>query len=185
MDRYEQGRTRDAGGATAAPLRGGRLHCAELTFAADDVRARRPHPSTTATPMKVDASLAPGSDDSCSSGVGPTGYRRGMRGLVRRAGRAWSADAWGDRVDDRRAVRSRLTRRARLGGADRRRGQGQGPGAVGLQDRQDRRAGVGAAVAARSRARDLAARPVDPSRMESALARKSRVALTRLLTSSA
>ena len=34
-------------------------------------------------PMKVDASLAPGSDDSCSSGVGPTGYRCG---LVRRAG---------------------------------------------------------------------------------------------------
>ena len=36
--------------------------------------------------MKVDATLAPGSDDSCSSGVGPTGYRRGLRGLVRRAG---------------------------------------------------------------------------------------------------
>ena len=44
--------------------------------------------------MKVDATLAPGSDDSCSSGVGPTGYRRGLRGLVRRAGRAWCADAW-------------------------------------------------------------------------------------------
>ena len=67
--------------------------------------------------------------------------------------------AWGDRVDERRAVRARPARGARLGGADRRRGQGQGAGAAGVQDRQDRRAGAGGAVGARPGAGDLAARP--------------------------
>ena len=47
----------------------------------------------------------------------------------------------------------------RLGGADRRRAEGQGAGAVGVQDRPDRRAGAGRAVAPRSGAGDLAARP--------------------------
>src|ERR671924_1102246 len=57
------------------------------------------------------------------------------------------------------AVRARRAGRARLGGADRRRAAGQGAGAVGVQDRQDRRARVGGAVVAGSGAGDLAADP--------------------------
>ena len=88
----------------------------------------------------------------------------GLRGLARRVGRHGLAGAWGDRVDDRRAVRARPARGARLGCADRRRGQGQGPGAAGVQDRQDRRAGAGGAVAARPGAGDLAARSAGAAR---------------------
>jgi hypothetical protein len=40
----------------------------------------------------------------------------------------------------------------------------KGARAVGLQDRLDRRARVGRVVVARSRAGDLAARPIDPAR---------------------
>ena len=54
--------------------------------------------------------------------------------------------AGGDRVDERRAVRARHARGARLGSVDRRRAEGQGPGAAGVQDRQDRRAGAGRAA---------------------------------------
>jgi transposase len=64
-----------------------------------------------------------------------------------------AAGARGDRVDERRAVRARPPRGARLGRADRRRDQGQGAGAVGVQDRQDRRQGAGHALGPRSRAR--------------------------------
>ena len=50
----------------------------------------------------------------------------------------------------------------RLGGRDRRRAEGQGAGAAGVQDRQDRRAGAGGARRARSGAGDLAARSARP-----------------------
>ena len=66
----------------------------------------------------------------------------GRRGCAAwRGGRPGGAGARGDRVDDRGAVRARHAGGARLGGADRRRAEGQGAGAAGLQDRQDRRAG--------------------------------------------
>ena len=86
----------------------------------------------------------------------------GLRHLAERLrGRA---GAGGDRVDDRRAVHPRHARGARLGGAGRRRAEGQGARAAGLQDRQDRRARAGRAVLARPGAGDLATRPEDPPR---------------------
>ena len=94
--------------------------------------------------------------------------RRGGAGRGRvapsRHARAGGARSGGDRVDERRAVRARHAGGARLGCVDRRRAEGQGPGAAGLQDRQDRRARVGRVVLARSGAGDLAARPGDPPR---------------------
>ena len=82
----------------------------------------------------------------------------------REGGDVGAGGSWGDRVDERRAVRARPPRGARLGGADRRRHQGQGPGAVGVQDRQDRRQ-----VLATLSARDLVPEiwlpdPSDPPR---------------------
>ena len=53
----------------------------------------------------------------------------------------------GDRVDDRRPDRPRHPRAGGLGGRDRRRPEGQGPGAAGLQDRPDRLPGAGGALA--------------------------------------
>ena len=53
----------------------------------------------------------------------------------------------GDRVDDRRPDRPRHARAGGLGGRDRRRPEGQGPRAAGLQDRQDRLDGAGGALA--------------------------------------
>src|SRR6266566_471765 len=47
----------------------------------------------------------------------------------------------------------------RLAGRDRGRAEGEGTGALGLQDRPDRRLGAGRAGAARAGAGDLAARP--------------------------
>ena len=80
------------------------------------------------------------------SGAGRDRRRVGLAAGCRRAARPGGArgdvgagGAWGDRVDERRAVRARPARGARLGGADRRRDQGQGAGAAGVQDRQDRR----------------------------------------------
>ena len=64
----------------------------------------------------------------------------------------------GDGVDDGRAVRPRHIGALWLGGRARRRGQGQGLGAVGVQDRSDRCVGAGRALAPRSGAGDLAAR---------------------------
>ena len=57
-------------------------------------------------------------------------------------------------------------RAAGLVGGDRRRPEGQGPGAAGLQDRQDRLSGLGDAQPPRPGAGDLAARPEreDPAR---------------------
>jgi hypothetical protein len=93
------------------------------------------------------------------------GCAAGRRRLARPGAAArGSARAGGDRVDERRTVRARHARGARLGGARRRRAEGQGAGAVGLQDRQDRRARAGAFVAARPGAGDLAARPEHPAR---------------------
>ena len=60
--------------------------------------------------------------------------RDGLRGLARRVGRPRRAGGRGDRVDDRRPLRPRHPRVAGLGGRDRRRRQGQGPGAVGGED---------------------------------------------------
>jgi hypothetical protein len=60
----------------------------------------------------------------------------GLRGLAARAGMWAPGGAWGDRVDERRAVRARPARGARLGRADRRRHQGQGAGAAGLHERK-------------------------------------------------
>ena len=94
----------------------------------------------------VEEFAVPSDDDgvarACAPGLG-----------ARRAG------ARSDRVDDRRAFRPRHARAARLGCADRRRAEGQGSGAVGVQDRQDRRARLGGALGARPGASDLAARP--------------------------
>ena len=105
------------------------------------------------------------------SGAGRDRRRVGVAAGCRRAARprgpggdVGAGGARGDRVDERRAVRARPARGARLGGADRRRDQGQGAGAVGVQDRQDRRQGAGHAVGARSGAGDLAARPEHPPR---------------------
>ena len=70
-----------------------------------------------------------------------------------------AAGAGGDRVDDRRPLRPRPARARRLGGRDRRRAEGEGTGAAGLQDRPDRRLGAGRALPARAGAGDLAARP--------------------------
>ena len=70
----------------------------------------------------------------------------GLRGLVRHVAAAWRARARGDRVDDRRPLRSRHAGAAWLGGSDRRRAEGQGVGAAGMQDRQDRRARPGGAL---------------------------------------
>ena len=66
-----------------------------------------------------------------------------LRGLAARAAMWAPGGPWGDRVDERCAVRARPARRARLGRVDRRRHQGQGAGAAGVQDRQDRRQGAG------------------------------------------
>ena len=67
--------------------------------------------------------------------------------------------AGGDRVDERRPVRARHLGAGRLGGGDRRRPEGEGAGAVGVQDRPDRCLGAGRAVPPGSGAGDLAARP--------------------------
>jgi hypothetical protein len=91
-----------------------------------------------------------------------TGRRRAARACGPRLD-VGCAGARGGRVDERRAVGARPSRRARLGRVDRRRDQGQGLGAAGVQDRQDRCSRAGHAVGPRSCARDLAARPVDPS----------------------
>src|SRR3954447_8864250 len=65
----------------------------------------------------------------------------------------------GDRVDDRRPFRARSAGAARLAGADRRCGEGQGAGAAGGQDRQDRCPGAGRVVPPGAGAGDLAAGP--------------------------
>jgi hypothetical protein len=39
----------------------------------------------------------------------------GLRGLTHRVGGLWGAGAWGDRVDDRRAVRARHARATGVG----------------------------------------------------------------------
>ena len=111
--------------------------------------------------------------DRCLPAVSGWRDRRGVRVAARCRRPAWpgapggasrAAGAGGDRVDDRCAVRARPPRRARLGRADRRRGQGQRPGATGVQDRQDRRARARSALASRPGARDLAARSTRPAR---------------------
>jgi hypothetical protein len=111
--------------------------------------------------------------DRCLPAVGGRRSRRGVRVTARCRRPAWpgapggasrAPGAGGDRVDDRLAVRARPPRSARVGCADRRRGQGQGPGAAGVQDRQDRRARAGRAVASRPGAGDLAARPAGAPR---------------------
>ena len=83
----------------------------------------------------------------------------GLRGLTRAARSSRRADPRGDRVDERRALRARSARAGRLAGRDRRRAEGEGAGAVGLQDRPHRRLGAGRALPPRSGAGDLAARP--------------------------
>ena len=72
----------------------------------------------------------------------------------------------GDRIDDRRQDRPRHPRAGGLVGGDRRRPEGQGPGAAGLQDRSDRLPGPGDAQPPRPGAGDLAPRPEreDPAR---------------------
>src|SRR5215207_9914602 len=86
----------------------------------------------------------------------------GLRGLARRL-RGRPVRAVIESMTGARFVHDTLER-AWLGGARRRRAEGQGTRAVGVQDRQDRRACLGRAVLARSGAGDLAARPDDPSR---------------------
>ena len=83
----------------------------------------------------------------------------GLRGLSERLDRHGAADPRGDRVDERRALRARPARACRLAGRDRRRAEGEGAGAAGLQDRPDRRLGAGRARPPRPGAGDLAARP--------------------------
>ena len=83
----------------------------------------------------------------------------GLRGLTRAARPARRAGPGGDRVDERRPLRARPARAGRLAGRDRRRAEGEGAGAAGLQDRPDRRLGAGRARPPRSGAGDLAARP--------------------------
>ena len=65
----------------------------------------------------------------------------------------------GGRVDDRCPARPRHARAGGLAGRDRRRAKGEGAGAAGVQDRQDRLAGAGTVESARPGAGDLAARP--------------------------
>src|SRR5262249_16096759 len=69
-----------------------------------------------------------------------------------------------DRVDEWCPVRARSPRASRLAGRDRRRPEGEGAGAAGLQDRPHRRLGVGRARAQGSGAGDLAARPAGARR---------------------
>ena len=83
----------------------------------------------------------------------------GLASLVAPAGRVRPAGDGGDRVDERRPLRPRPAGAARLDGGDRRRGQGQGVRAAGVQDRQDRRLGAGRAVPPGPGAGDLAAHP--------------------------
>ena len=68
----------------------------------------------------------------------------GLRGLAQRlAGRRVRAVI--ESMNGARFVHDKLE--SRLGGVDRRRAEGQGAGAAGVQDRQDRRQGAGRAVA--------------------------------------
>jgi len=102
-------------------------------------------------------------DDLRSGGAGRSfpgagGPRRPVRARAP-CRRLWRAGARGGRVDERRAVRPRRAGRARVGGVDRRRAAGQGAGAVGVQDRQDRRKGAGGALLPGPGAGDLAADP--------------------------
>ena len=99
----------------------------------------------------------------------------GLRGLTRAARSSRRADPRGDRVDERRPLRARPARARRLAGRDRRRAEGEGAGAAGLQDRPDRRLGAGRARPPRSGAGDLAARPARARRARAgALAAASR-----------
>jgi hypothetical protein len=112
------------------------------------------------------------SQDRCLPDLGRRDRRRvGLAAGRRRAARArceggdaGSDGARGDRVDERGAVRARPPRRARLGCVDRRRDEGQGVGAVGVQDRPHRRQSVGDVVGARPGPGDLAARPAGAPR---------------------
>ena len=101
-------------------------------------------------------------------GRGAAGRRRADGVAPRRAPPAAGRGARGDRVDDRRPLRARHAGALRLGGRGRRRDQGQGAGAVGVQDRPDRRVGAGRALAARAGAGDLAARLPRPPERERA-----------------
>jgi hypothetical protein len=70
----------------------------------------------------------------------------GLRGLVRHVGRHGTPVRAVIESMNRRPLRSRHAGAARLGGPDRRRAEGQGVGAAGVQDRQDRRARPGGAL---------------------------------------
>ena len=83
--------------------------------------------------------------------------RDGLYGLTRRVA-VYDESVRGvvESMNGARFVHDELVK-LRVGGAGRRCAAGQGPGAVGVQDRQGRRARVGGAVVPRSGAGDLAA----------------------------
>jgi transposase len=99
----------------------------------------------------------------------------GLRGLAARAA-MWARAVRGviDSMNGARFVHDALEERGRgvlIADAT----EVKGAGAVGLQDRQDRRACAGHRVGPRSRAGDLAARPIDPPRARARRFRLHRV----------